>query len=95
MRHHPEKFVKNMGVKNVLQGSAFMKQLTLAATDKKGLAQHPLHVIMNFMGLIIFPFIASPILLAVGDINTKEFNQLMLERKKLIPKWIKVLVKGA
>ena len=95
MRHHPQKLVINMGVKKVLQGSAFMKQLGAAAKAKKGAAQHPLHLVMNLMGMIIFPFIANPILLAIGDINDKEFQKLMQERKKLIPSWIKTLLKNS
>jgi AcrR family transcriptional regulator len=94
MRNDPQKLVSNMGVKKALQGSAFMKQLALAAKGGKGVAQHPLHLIMNLMGMIIFPFIASPMLLAIGDIDNKEFKQLMLERKKLIPIWIKALLKS-
>jgi AcrR family transcriptional regulator len=91
MRHHPEKLIANMDVKKTLQGSALMKQLAVAG---KGVAQHPLHLIMNLMGMIIFPFIASPILLAIGNINNKEFKQLMLERKALIPIWIKAILKS-
>ncbi|HTM64746.1 MAG TPA: TetR family transcriptional regulator [Flavipsychrobacter sp.] len=94
MRHHPQKLVMNMDVKKTLQGSALMKQLAIAAKEGKGVAQHPLHLIMNLMGMIIFPFIASPILLAIGDINDNEFKQLMLKRKKLIPIWIKAILKS-
>ena len=51
---------------------------------------HPLHVIANMMGLIIFPFIASKLLIArAGNISRAEFEQLMIERKKLIPQWLK------
>jgi AcrR family transcriptional regulator len=51
---------------------------------------HPLHVIANMMSLMIFPFIASSLLMArAGNISRKEFEALMQERKKLIPEWIK------
>ena len=51
---------------------------------------HPLHVIANMMSLIIFPFIASKLLIArAGNISRAEFEQLMIERKKLIPQWLK------
>jgi len=50
---------------------------------------HPLHVIANMMSLIIFPFIASKLLIArAGNISRAEFEQLMIERKKLIPQWL-------
>lgn len=55
---------------------------------------HPLHIIANMMSLIIFPFIASSLLMArSGNINRKEFEQLMVERKKLIPEWIKGMIR--
>jgi len=54
---------------------------------------HPLHVIANMMSLIIFPFIASSLLMSrAGNINRVEFEQLMIERKKLIPEWIKTMI---
>jgi AcrR family transcriptional regulator len=51
---------------------------------------HPLHLIANVMGLVVFPFVASNILRArSGNISKTEFEKLMLERKKLIPIWVK------
>lgn len=47
---------------------------------------------MNLMGLIIFPFVASPMLKVVGNGNDDEFKRLMLERKKLTPLWIKQIM---
>jgi hypothetical protein len=53
---------------------------------------HPLHIIANLMGLLVFPFVASNILRArAGNVNREEFEKLMLERKKLIPIWIKAM----
>lgn len=55
---------------------------------------HPLHIIANMMSLIIFPFIASSLLMArAGNIGWAEFEQLMIERKKLIPEWIKAMIR--
>jgi AcrR family transcriptional regulator len=54
---------------------------------------HPLHIIANLMGLLIFPFIARTLLIArSGNISQTEFEQLMIERKKLIPEWIKGMI---
>jgi AcrR family transcriptional regulator len=55
---------------------------------------HPLHLIANLMGMLIFPFIARPLLMArSGNISQAEFGQLMIERKKLIPEWIKGMIR--
>jgi AcrR family transcriptional regulator len=66
-----------------------------AAMDKGEIKQvHPLHLIANLMGMLIFPFIARPLLMArSGNISQAEFEQLMIERKKLIPQWIRGMIK--
>ena len=53
------------------------------------------HMMMNFMGLIIFPFVAQPILMRVNNFNKKEFDALMEERKKLVPIWLKAIMKAS
>lgn len=54
---------------------------------------HPLHFIANLMGLIVFPFIGKPILMArAGMTDHKEFEALMRERKKLVPEWIRAML---
>jgi AcrR family transcriptional regulator len=55
---------------------------------------HPLHIIANTMSLIIFPFIASSLLMVrAGNISRTEFEKLMIERKKLIPEWVKGMMR--
>jgi AcrR family transcriptional regulator len=56
---------------------------------------HPFHVVANMLSLIIFPFIASTLLMArSGNITRKEFEQQMIKRKKLIPGWIRSIMHG-
>ncbi|HTS46182.1 MAG TPA: TetR/AcrR family transcriptional regulator [Puia sp.] len=52
---------------------------------------HIVHFIANFIGLTVFPFVASPMLQRVAQVNDKQFKELMQERKKLIPLWIKTI----
>lgn len=53
---------------------------------------HPMHFIANLMGLVVFPFAASNLLrMRSGDMSKTDFEKLMLERKKLIPVWIKAM----
>jgi hypothetical protein len=42
----------------------------------------------------VFPFIAQPLLQGIGGMNNKQFNELMQDRKKLIPVWIKATMKA-
>jgi len=50
------------------------------------------HVMMNFMGLIIFPFVAKQMMMRVNGLNQKQFDALMEERKELVPVWIKAIM---
>jgi AcrR family transcriptional regulator len=75
-------------IRNIQQmRGSFLKNIQDAM--KKGKIKN----IANLMGLIIFPFIASSLLMArSGNISRREFEQLMTERKKLIPEWIKSIM---
>lgn len=50
------------------------------------------HMMMNFMGLIIFPFVAQPLIMRVNKFSKKEYDDLMEERKKLVPIWLKAIM---
>lgn len=93
IKANPQKFISKMGFKDFFIGSLFLKQFKDAVKAGKIEAVHPLQFLMNIIGLTVFPFIASPLFQNVGDLNLEEFNKLMEERKKLIPKWIQVMVK--
>ncbi len=74
--------------------SAFAKQYQQGVKAGKIAPVHILHFIMNLLGLTIFPFIASPMLQMVGDLKEAQFNKLMAERKKMIPLWVKAMLKA-
>ncbi|HEU5290048.1 MAG TPA: TetR/AcrR family transcriptional regulator [Cyclobacteriaceae bacterium] len=90
IRTNPEKLADTMKVKTLLLESAFFKQL-LAATKGK---MHPMHLLINIMGLTVFPFVAGPLLQHVGSLKTEDFHKLMDERKKMIPMWFDSILKG-
>lgn len=52
------------------------------------------HMMMNFMGLIIFPFVAQQMMMKVNGLSQKQFEALMEERKELVPVWIKAIMKA-
>jgi AcrR family transcriptional regulator len=88
VRNNPERFATTIQPGKVLRESHFVKQLQEQRPDL-----HPIHFLMNFLGMILFPFIARPLLMSAGALNTKEFEMLMNERKSLIPKWINACLK--
>lgn len=74
-----EGFIKNMG-KNMKGGKATRANIT--------------HFMMNYMGLVIFPFIARPMLMKVNGLTKKDFDDLMEERKKIIPVWLSAIMQA-
>lgn len=92
LRNNPQELVAKIRVKEVLMKSYLMKQMQQAMQEGKIAAIHPLHFIMNIMGLTVFPFIAKPILTNLGDLSEEDFNQLVEQRKALIPHWVKLIL---
>ncbi|BAU55089.1 TetR/AcrR family transcriptional regulator [Mucilaginibacter gotjawali] len=67
--------------------SHFAKQIRQLQA-KGQLNFHPVNIMMNMLGLIVFPFIGRPLMLKTGIVNEEEFRKIIEERKKLIPLWI-------
>jgi AcrR family transcriptional regulator len=91
---NPELLLSKMGAKDFLQRSVFFKQLGQVILKNK-INIHPLHYLMNIIGITVFPFIGKPLLRSLSGLSDAQFNELMLERKKLIPMWIKTVMKLA
>ena len=94
IRNNGAAILDTLPVVNVILESAFIKQFNLAAKKGEIMEPNPLHFIMNLMGMVIFPFIGSPTLKKVGKLHDRQFNKLMLDRKKLIPIWVKSMLKA-
>jgi AcrR family transcriptional regulator len=93
LKANPNELMKNVGMKDVIMGSAFFKQFQ--GEMKKGSIKniHPAHFLMNIMGLTVFPFMANPVIKGMTDLSQKEFEKLMRERKALVPVWIMSILK--
>jgi hypothetical protein len=87
IHNNPERFATQMQVRTVMLESVFVKQLQEAKPDT-----HPLQILMNTMGMIIFPFIGRPIFQAVGGLDKEQYIGLMNQRKTLIPAGVKVML---
>ena len=92
LRNNPQELVAKIRVKEILMKSYLMEQLQEAV--KAGIIApiHPVQFIMNIMGLTVFPFIAKPIFSNLGNLSETDFNQLMAQRKALVPKWVKAIM---
>jgi AcrR family transcriptional regulator len=89
IRQHPEKFKKKMKLEKLIRNSPLVTQLRQRRPDI-----NPLHFLMNILALAVFPFIARPILFSSTGQNQAGFGAIMEERKVLIPKWVKAMLKA-
>jgi AcrR family transcriptional regulator len=67
--------------------SHFVKQIRAMQAGGK-IQFHPVNIMMNMLGMIVFPFLARPLLIKAGAIDAEEFRKIAEERKKLIPLWL-------
>jgi AcrR family transcriptional regulator len=94
IRRDPERILVKLPVVLSISKSVFIRQYKEAAQKGKITEPNPLHFLMNIMGMVVFPFMNRPIIQQVGNIGDKQFNQLMQDRKKLIPIWVKAMLKA-
>ncbi|MGJ7033007.1 TetR/AcrR family transcriptional regulator [Niabella hirudinis] len=88
MRNAPKKFAALLkGVDHVLD-SAFAKQL-----KEQNPNVAPEQLFINIMSLCIFPFAMRPGLEVISPKIGTQFPVLMEERKKLVPKWMRAMLK--
>ena len=94
IRNNPAGLLKKLPVEQILSKSFFFKQHREAVLKGKISEPNPLHFLMNLLGLVIFPFLAKPLIMGGVGLRTEEFARLMQERKKLIPTWVKAIMKA-
>jgi len=88
VRNNPEIFIKIVQKKNFLRESVLVKQL-----QEKRPGINPLQFLISLLAMCIFPFVMKPVLQKMADLAESDFQALMLERKTLIPIWIKAMLK--
>ncbi|KAF2327684.1 TetR/AcrR family transcriptional regulator [Flavobacterium daemonense] len=91
IRNNPDGLLKRLPIREILNDSVFIKQFQESVQKKIISEPNPLHFLMNLLGLVIFPFIAKPIVMGSRNLKTEEFHLLMQERKKKIPIWINTM----
>jgi AcrR family transcriptional regulator len=92
IRNNPEELLQKIDLKSVVFGSVFFEQYNEAIHLGKIKDHHFLHFMMNFMGLIAFPFIAKPLLKEINGLNEVQYNEIVAERKALIPVWMDAMM---
>ena len=73
--------------------SYFMKQVMEEIKSGKIAPIKPVNFMMNIVGLTIFPFIGRAMIQNINGVDDKQFNELMEDRRKMVPKWIEAMLK--
>ncbi len=89
MRNNADGLMEKLPIKPIIIHSVFLKQYQEAVKNGKITESNLMIFITNLMGLIIFPFIAKPLLQQIGEMNEAQYEKMMQDRKKMIPIWIK------
>ena len=92
VRTNPEPFVANTPILQALEHSVLARQYAEAVAQGRITEPNLIHTVLNVISLVIFPFIAQPIFTALSRTDKEAYKALMLERKKLIPQWIKAML---
>jgi len=92
IRNNPEQLLQKVDIRNTVFNSVFARQFSESVQLGKIKDQNFIHFMINFIGLIVFPFIGKPLLKAISGLTEEQFNALIEERKKLIPVWIKAMM---
>lgn len=94
LRMNPEKFASRIGVKLIFN-SFFFRQIRDGIASMEIAPAHPLHYLINMIGMCVFPFIAAPLLKQGAGLTSKGFRELIDQRKTLVPEWMKLIMRPA
>jgi AcrR family transcriptional regulator len=87
INRNPERFAKTVQVENLIMQSHFVQQLLQKNTDI-----NPVQFVISYLGMLIFPFVAKPVLQASHIVTEEIFTKMMEERKSLTAKWMKMII---
>jgi TetR/AcrR family transcriptional regulator len=88
-------FFQEMGIKGIMDGSFFRRQLLEEAEKGHIRSIEPIQVIVTIMSNIIFPVMAQPVISYVGGLDNAGFRQFMETRKQMVPEMIMAYLRMA
>lgn len=89
VRNDPTRIIALMQEKINIKDSYLVVQIMEAKLAGKLSISNPLHLLANMMGMLVFPFIAKPLFQHLLKVDEEQYRAFLIERKRLIPKWIK------
>jgi len=87
IRSDSKAFVGEIFPKEKIINSPFIKQLMEIQSFPDQGKVNPMQYAINFISLVVFPFVARPIIMELNGLEEQEFLALMDERKKWIKIW--------
>ena len=81
-------FISGAQINKLLLQSNFLKQLKAVNGTLD-----PVQFFITMVGMILFPFVAKPVILQTGLVKEKDFQSMIQERRALVPVWVKVMLK--
>jgi AcrR family transcriptional regulator len=89
MNQHPEKFEEILSKTIIVHLKGFLIQVEKEVQSGKIKPVNPLHLLMNVLGMVIFPFAAYPVVSIIINKNMdSSVEQFYLDRKKEIFEFI-------
>ncbi len=92
VRENPDDYIKKVGLLDKAKTSVFVKQFNEGVAKGEIPPINPIHFMLNLVGLIVFPFIAQPIVSVALETPKETFYDVIQERRKLIPLWIETML---
>jgi len=89
IRNNPEELKEKFQSRHLFFESVFAKQFQKEVEQGKIVNLSMSQFMMNLMGLLVFPFVASPLIKATSELDDTAYQEQMLQRKKLFPIWMK------
>ncbi|HEY4193979.1 MAG TPA: TetR family transcriptional regulator [Mucilaginibacter sp.] len=78
--------------RELIQQSHFARQIFSLQAEGK-IKFHPVQIMMNLMGMIVFPFLGQKLFGNIG-VQSEGFREMMEARKQLIPVWMEAIIKS-
>jgi len=94
LQANPENLWKIIGSPDFLIQEVAVIQQIEEQMKKSGVEYFdPFHIIINVVSMTIFPFAAKPLVKILNKQDDDEFEQFIETRRKMIPVWIKAMLK--
>lgn len=92
IRDNPDEYISKIGMFDKAKESVFLRQFMEGVAKGEIPPINPIHFMVNLVGLVVFPFIAQPMILAGLEIPKNDFFDIIQERKRFIPLWIESML---